>query len=104
MDSHTATYDTTVTIKNNAFTAPTGYSFAGWTTNSNGTNDNHGWFNSSTLNGWSGTWTYINGEYGIANGKLILYAMWKKNSYSYTLGTATGVSTAGSTASGSKEY
>ena len=104
MDSHTVTYDTTVTIKNNAFTAPTGYSFAGWTTNSNGTNDNYGWFNSSTLNGWSGTWTYINGEYGVANGKLILYAMWKKNSYSYTLGAATGVNTAGSTASGSKEY
>ena len=52
--SHTATYGKSFTVKDNSFTR-TGYSFAGWTTKSDGTNDGYGWFNSSTLKGWSGT-------------------------------------------------
>lgn len=104
IESHTATYDSNVTIKSNAFTPPTGHHFTGWTTKSDGTDDGYKWFDSSTSKGWSGTWKYVNGEQGVANGKLILYAMWAKNSYNYTLGTATGVTTTGSTDSGSKEY
>jgi len=84
MDSHTVNFGTSFKIKDNTFTKP-GYSFVGWTTNSNGTNDNYGWFNASTYAGYSGTWNWTNGQYGIANNKLVLYAMWKGNNYTLTL-------------------
>jgi hypothetical protein len=74
MASTTATYDSTTTISANTFTN-TGYSFAGWTTNSDGSDDGYGWTN------WSGTWKYVNGQYGISGGKLVLYARWSANTY-----------------------
>lgn len=37
-------------------------------------------------------------------GTVTLYAVWKIDSYAYTLGTGTGVTTTGSTASGNKNY
>ena len=74
MASTTATYGSTTTISANTFTK-TGYSFAGWTTNSDGTDDGYGWTN------WSGTWKYVNGQYGISGGKLVLYARWSANNY-----------------------
>lgn len=79
MSSHTATYGSSFTVKNNAFTRA-GYTFAGWTTKSDGSADGYGW-STSTNAGWSGTWTYKNGQYGIANNKLVLYARWTINTY-----------------------
>lgn len=75
----------TATIKANEFTKK-GYTFAGWTTNSNGTDDGHGW------TGWSGTWNYVDGQYGIANKTLKLYARWTPKSYtiSYNSNGGTG--------------
>ena len=77
MNSQTVKYDSTATIKSNAFSR-TGYTFAGWTTKSDGTNDGYNW------TGWSGKWAYIDGQYGISNGKLVLYAMWTVNKYNIT--------------------
>ena len=74
MASTTATYGSTTTIYANTFTK-TGYSFAGWTTNSDGSDDGYGWTN------WSGIWKYVNGQYGISGGKLVLYARWSANTY-----------------------
>lgn len=68
----TATYDKTVSINTSGFTRE-GYTFTGWTTNSDGSDDGYGW------TGWSGTWKYVNGQYGISNGKLNLYAKWRRN-------------------------
>ena len=72
MSDATATYGKTATISSNGFSR-TGYTFAGWTTNSNGTNDGYNWTN------WSGTWVYDNGQYGISNNILKLYARWNEN-------------------------
>ena len=74
MESGNAEFGTNVTIKNNGFTRD-GYTFVGWTTKSNGADDGYGW------TGWSGTWNYVDGQYGIAENKLELYAMWKRNAY-----------------------
>ena len=74
MESNNAEFGTNVTIKNNGFTRD-GYTFAGWTTKSNGADDGYGW------TGWSGTWNYVDGQYGIAENKLELYAMWKRKTY-----------------------
>lgn len=70
MSSDTVSTGGTATIKANTFTK-TGYKFVGWTTKSDGTDDGYGW-----NPGWSGTWNYDNGQYGIANDKLVLYARW----------------------------
>ena len=70
MTSDTVSTGGSVTIKGNTFKR-TGYKFVGWTTKSDGTDDGHGW-----NPGWSGTWNYDNGQYGIANDKLVLYARW----------------------------
>ena len=75
MSSDTVSTGGAATIKNNTFTR-SGYTFAGWTTNSDGTDDGYGW-----AEGWSGTWNYDNGQYGIANNALVLYARWNPKSY-----------------------
>ena len=59
------------TIKTSSFNR-SGYVFQGWTTNSSGKDDGYKWTR------WSGTWNYKNGQYGIKDNKLKLYAMWKK--------------------------
>ena len=92
MESNNAEFGTNVTIKNNGFTRD-GYTFAGWTTKSNGTDDGYGW------TGWSGTWNYADGQYGIAENKLVLYARWKKNKVYIKL-DANGGSVRGSTTYG----
>ena len=74
MSNTTATYDKSASISANTFTR-TGYTFAGWTTKSDGTDDGYNW------TGWSGTWKYLDGQYGISGGKLNLYARWSANSY-----------------------
>lgn len=93
MESNNAEFGTNVTIKNNGFTRD-GYTFAGWTTKSNGTDDGYGW------TGWSGTWNYADGQYGIAENKLVLYARWKKNKVYIKLDANDG-SVRGSTTNGS---
>lgn len=93
MESDNAEFGTNVTIKNNGFTRD-GYTFAGWTTKSDGTDDGYGW------TGWSGTWNYADGQYGIAENKLVLYARWKKNKVYIKL-DANGGSVRGSTTYGS---
>ena len=69
----------------NAFTR-TGYTFLGWSTKSDNTDDGYNWTN------FSGTWKYVNGEKGITNDKLTLYARWKINTYtiSYNANSGTG--------------
>ena len=38
------------------------YTYSNWTTNINGkTSDGYNWTS------WSGTWSYVNGQYGISN-------------------------------------
>ena len=59
-------------ISSSGFTR-TGYTFLGWTTKSDGTDDGYNW------TGWNGTWNYKNGQRGISNYKLVLYARWKVN-------------------------
>ena len=87
----------TATIKANEFTKK-GYTFAGWTTNSNGTDDGYGW------TGWSGTWNYVDGQYGIANKTLKLYARWTPKSYtiSYNSNGGTGTMTSDTVSTGGK--
>lgn len=74
MESDNAEFGANVTIRSNGFTRD-GYTFAGWTTKSDGTDDGYGW------TGWGGTWNYADGQYGIAENKLVLYARWEKNAY-----------------------
>ncbi len=71
VSSHVCVMNGNCTIKANGFTK-TGYVFVGWTTNSNGVDDRHQW------TGWSGTWKYTNGQYGIASNQLNLYARWEE--------------------------
>ncbi len=85
-ESHEAEFGKTVTIKANTF-SKIGYSFAGWTSNANGTPDKSGWTN------WSGTWSWDNGEYGISNNKLVLYAMWTPEKYTITYNSNGGTGT-----------
>lgn len=84
--SQTKTYGTNLTLRTNVPTR-TGYTFLGWSTSSTAT---------------SATWA-AGGTYS-TEASNTLYAVWKINSYTYTLGTGTGVTTTGSTASGSKNY
>jgi uncharacterized repeat protein (TIGR02543 family) len=75
--TQTATYNQSFTVASNSC-SKTGYTFAGWTTNSDGTDDGYNW------TGWSGTWVYVDGQYGITSGKLTLYARWTINTYTVT--------------------
>ena len=70
MGNTVVNYGTNTTIRNNTFTK-TGYTFAGWTTRTDGIDDGYNW------TGWSGTWKYVDGQYGISNNTLKLYAIWK---------------------------
>ena len=71
MPIQTCTSGQKCSIKTSSFNR-SGYVFQGWTTNSSGKDDGYKW------TGWSGTWNYKNGQYGIKDNKLKLYAMWKK--------------------------
>jgi hypothetical protein len=79
------TYNTSVTMAANTCTKK-GYTHIGWTTNSSGADDGHGWSN------WSGTWAYDNGQYGITGGNLQLYPIWQAKTYTvkYSCGSGTG--------------
>ena len=91
MSSQTITYGQSATIKANTFTK-TGYTFVGWTTNSDGsTDDKYNW------TGFSGTWVYGNGQYGITNNQLKLYARWRKNKVTIKFSVNGGTLKSGST-------
>jgi len=77
MSSQTVKAGESVSIKTNSFTKE-GYTFAGWTTNSNGSDDGHNWTS------FNGTWNFDNGDKGITENKLNLYARWSINSYDVT--------------------
>ena len=97
MSSDTVSTGGAATIKNNTFTR-SGYTFAGWTTNSDGTDDGYGW-----AEGWSGIWNYDNGQYGIANNALVLYARWNPKSYTinYNANGGSGTMSSSTVSSGS---
>ena len=85
MGNTVVNYGTNTTIRNNTFTK-TGYTFAGWTTRTDGVDDGYNWA------GWSGTWKYVDGQYGISNNTLKLYAIWKdttKPTLNYSPSTGT---------------
>ncbi len=85
MGNTVVNYGTNTTIRNNTFTK-TGYTFAGWTTRTDGVDDGYNW------TGWSGTWKYVDGQYGISNNTLKLYAIWKdttKPTLNYSPSTGT---------------
>ena len=83
--TQTCTYDSTCTIASNGFTK-TGYTFNKWSDSTGVT----------SWTGWSGTWKYVNGQYGITNNTLTLTAQWTTNSYSisYSLNNGTKGSSA----------
>ncbi len=71
VDSHICKKDSKCTIKDNGF-VKSGYTFIGWTTRRDGTDDGFYW------TGWSGNWTTVNGSFGVMKNKLTLYARWAK--------------------------
>ena len=73
MEAQTVNEGATVTVKANAFTAPAGYSFKEWNTNSKG----------------SGT-KYTIGQSVTMTNDITLYAVWQPNNYTVTLNAAGG--------------
>ena len=101
MSGNVATYDSAYAIQENQYVRK-GYTFIGWTTKADGTSDGYDWTSytkDAQWNGdgfsdkltnynvsyWSGTWKFIDGQYGIQNGKMQLYAMWQVNQYKIDL-------------------
>ena len=101
MSGNVATYDSAYAIQENQYVRK-GYTFIGWTTKADGTSDGYDWTSytkDAQWNGdgfsdkltnynvsyWSGTWKFIDGQYGIQNGKIQLYAMWQINQYKINL-------------------
>ncbi len=79
----TATFGQTFTTSKTTGTCKkAGYTFSKWY---DPTGD-HGWTN------WSGTWSWVNGKYGIANNTLTLTAQWTKNEYTIKYDCGTGAS------------
>lgn len=81
MDDTKCFYDSECSINNNKFTRE-GYNFVGWTTKSNGTDDGFGWTDKINTNF---IWTYTNGQFGIADNTLNLYASWEKIIYNVNI-------------------
>lgn len=77
MPNTIATFDDSYTISSNTYVRP-GYTFVGWTTRSDGTDDGYGWGDSS------GIWRFVDGQNGVTSEKLQLYARWSINTYTLT--------------------
>ena len=71
MSNTIAKYGSAVTISPCTFTR-SGYTFDCWGVSTSDVTDEHNWTD------WSGTWKYTNGQYGISNNTLNLYAIWKR--------------------------
>lgn len=84
MEDQEVAYGDSVDIQPNGFTAPAGYQFDGWTTRTDNVDDGNGWTD------WKGKWEYGNGERGISNRTLNLYARWVPCIYYVSLDTASG--------------
>ena len=69
VESHICENNGSCSIKDNGFVRD-GYYFVSWTTRTDGKDDGYDW------TAWDGTWKYKNGQYGIANNELNLYAIW----------------------------
>ena len=82
VSSQTVKTGSSFTVASNSF-QKLGYEFLGWTTNSDGSDDGYGW------TGWSGTWKYVDGQYGINDSKLVLYARWQKTLNCSSAGSTT---------------
>lgn len=97
MSDHTILYGKNIAIKTNTFTRD-GYTFIGWTTKSDGTDDGYDWTD------WSGTWEFTNGQYGIINNQLKLYARWRINVVNVKFSTSGGEVKESSTTSSGNTY
>ena len=84
--SNTATYGQSYKIEENWYVRE-GYTFAGWTINSDGTADTEPWIAGKTY-----TWAYVDRQYGIKGTNLTLYAIWKANTYTITLNNQSATS------------
>ena len=87
--NQTVNYGDTIHIQNGAGScSKAGHTFSNWTSaGKNGTG-------TANWNNWEGTWSYINGQYGIADNQITLTAVWTPITYTvkYSCGTgATGI-------------
>jgi len=85
------------TISKNTF-EKVGYTFIGWTTKEDGSDDGYNWTN------WSGVWKYDNGEYGIKEETLTLYARWRINTYTVSYDYRTNGGSSSSKTSDEVDY
>lgn len=85
MNSMKCTYDSKCTLTANSFTR-TGYTYNGWTTKSDGSDDGYGWKDK-----WSDIWKYVDGEQGVSKGTLNLYARWNINKYYFDINPDSGI-------------
>lgn len=72
----TVLFDSMFTLLTNVI-KPSDY-LIGWTTNKDGTDDGYNW------GSHTGIWKYIEGERGIRNGTLTLYAIWNRSPFRLT--------------------
>ena len=86
--NQTVKYGNTIHIENGAGNcSKAGHTFSNWTSAGQNGTGTANWKN------WEGTWSYINGQYGIANNQITLTASWTPITYTvkYSCGTgATG--------------
>ena len=75
--SNKATFGEDYTVLSGSAVSRDGYTFKGWSTMSSGL-DNYGWTD------WSGSWAYDNGQNGVADDSLTLYAIWVKKSADFS--------------------
>ena len=95
MEEQTVTYGEPAKMAVNRFTRE-GYSFKQWNDKADGTGEP-----------WTlphGTWTYVDGDYGVKDGKLDVYAIWQPNKYTVTYDYATNGGSSASKTSASVEY
>lgn len=64
-------YNSNYAIRSGDLFTQKNHTFIGWTTNPQQADDGYNWTN------WAGNWTYTNGQYGIENNELHLYARWQ---------------------------
>lgn len=74
---YTATYGQTFEVNDGSCLPRSGWKLQYWTTDSEGDNDVFKW------TGWTGTWKYDNGERGIQNDTLVLYAVRYRDAVSF---------------------
>lgn len=81
--SNKATYGESYTVLSGSAVSRSGYTFKGWSTHPSKL-DGYGWTN------WSGTWSWDNGQNGIIDGAVTLYAIWVKTEANLTVANDPG--------------